>query len=69
MTWQGEHEQESDMALYSTPPGEHFDGPGISRCEYGGFLLSYPPGRMFHVWEDPYFDAARSKPERSADSS
>jgi len=39
-------------------------GPGISRCEYGGFLLTYPPGRMFHVFVDPYFDQAETKPER-----
>jgi len=64
MTWQGEHEQESDMALYATPMGENLSGPGISRSEYGGFLLTYPPGRMFHVWEDPFFDAANTKPER-----
>jgi hypothetical protein len=64
ITWQGEHEQESDMALYATPLGEKMVGPGISRCEYGGFLLTYPPGRMFHVWEDPYFDRAETKPER-----
>ena len=43
------------MALYSTPPGERLAGPGISRCEYGGFLLTWPPGRMFSVWEDPEF--------------
>jgi hypothetical protein len=64
MTWQGEHEQESDMALYATPMGEQLVGPGVSRCEYGGFLLTYPPGRMFHVFEDPFFDQAESKPER-----
>jgi len=64
ITWQGEHEQESDMALYSTPMGEQMVGPGISRCEYGGFLLTYPPGRMFHVFEDDYFDHAESKAER-----
>lgn len=64
MTWQGEHEQESDMALYATPMGDRHAGPGISRSEYGGFLLTYPPGRMFHVWEDDFFNAARTKPER-----
>jgi hypothetical protein len=64
LTWQGEHAQESDMALYATAAGEHLIGPGISRCEYGGFLLTYPPGRMFNVWEDPFFDRARTKPER-----
>ncbi len=64
MTWQGEHEQESDMALYATPPQEKMVGPGIGRSEYGGFLMSYPPGRMFYVWEDPSFDLARNKAER-----
>jgi hypothetical protein len=64
MTWQGEHAQESDMAFYATPMGERLEGPGIARCEYGGLLLTYPPGRMFHVFEDPYFDRAESKPER-----
>jgi hypothetical protein len=64
MTWQGEHEQESDMAFYATALGEQLVGPGISRCEYGGFLLCYPPGRVFQVFEDPYFDQAESKPER-----
>ncbi len=64
VTWLGENEQESDMALYATPPGEDVVGPGISRCDYGGFLLSYPPRRMLDVWSDPYFDPARSKAER-----
>jgi hypothetical protein len=64
LTWQGEHDQESDMAFYATPLGERMSGPGISRCEYGGFLMTYPPGRMFNVWEDPFFDTARDKPER-----
>jgi len=65
MTWQGEHENESDQALYSTEPGEQLIGPGISRCEYGGFLLTYPPGRMFGVWEDgDYDEVARTKAER-----
>ncbi len=64
MTWQGEHAQESDMALYATPPGARLVGPGVARCEYGGLVLTLPPGRMFRVWEDPYFDAARSKAER-----
>lgn len=64
MTWQGEHEQESDMALYATHPRENPAGPGIGRAEYGGFVMSYPPGRMFHVWEDPCFDLAHNKAER-----
>jgi hypothetical protein len=64
MTWQGEHDGESDMALYATSPGEHVIGPKIARCEYGGFLMTYPPGRMFRVFEDPYFDIAETKAER-----
>ena len=64
LTWQGEHTQESDMAFYATPAGERLAGPGISRCEYGGFLMTYPPGRMFDVWEDPFFVQARTKSER-----
>jgi hypothetical protein len=64
VTWLGEHSQESDMAFYATPAGENLVGPGISRCEYGGFVMSFPPRRLLDVWEDPYFAAARNKPER-----
>ncbi len=64
VTWLGEHSQESDMAFYSTPAGEIMDGPGISRCHYGGFMLTYPPMRVFDIWRDPFFDLARNKPER-----
>ena len=53
MTWLGEHEQESDMAFYSTDPHQAVVGPGIMRAEYGGFLLSYPPRRMADVWSGP----------------
>ncbi|MFH1487444.1 MAG: hypothetical protein ABII06_00925, partial [Pseudomonadota bacterium] len=64
MTWLGEHEQESDMAFYSTAAGEVMDGPGISRCQYGGFMLTYPPLRVYDIWRDPFFSMARNKPER-----
>lgn len=63
MSWLGEHEQESDMALYATDPMRQVVGPGIMRATYGGFMLSYPPGRLFDVWRDPDYAAARSKPE------
>ena len=63
MTWLGEHSQESDMAFYSTDPYEQLVGPGITRAEYGGFLLSYPPRRMMDVWQDPDYVFAESKPE------
>lgn len=64
LTWLGEHSQESDMALYATLSGEHLVGPGISRCQYGGFMLSYPPWRLYDIWQDPFFAGARSKAER-----
>jgi hypothetical protein len=63
MTWLGEHDQESDMAFYGTPPADNVVGPGICRCEYGGFLLSYPPRRMFDVWQDSDYSFARGKAE------
>lgn len=62
-TWLGEHTQESDMALYATPMTANVVGPGISRCEYGGFMMSYPPRRMWNVWHDPDYQYARSKSE------
>lgn len=63
MTWLGEHDQESDMAFYATPPGDNIAGPGISRCEYGGLVLSYPPRRMLDVWRDTDYAFARCKSE------
>jgi hypothetical protein len=63
-TWLGEHQNESDMAFYSTNPFEHIVGPGIGRAEYGGFLMSLPPRRMVDVWTDPDYDFAETKPER-----
>ncbi len=64
MTWLGEHSQESDMAFYSTPPGEDIVGPGISRMEHGGFTMSYPPLRMYDIWIDPDFDFVPTRHER-----
>lgn len=63
MTWLGEHEQESDMAFYSTEPTQAIVGPGIMRAEYGGFLLSYPPRRMSDVWADRDYEIALTKAE------
>jgi hypothetical protein len=63
-TWLGEHQNESDMAFYSTMPFEHMAGPGIGRAEYGGFLMTLPPRRMFDVWSDPDYDFAETKAER-----
>ncbi|MBM3810613.1 MAG: hypothetical protein FJW20_03140 [Acidimicrobiia bacterium] len=63
-TWLGEHQNESDMAFYSTPPFEHMVGPGVGRAEYGGLLMTRPPLRMRDVWSDPDYDFAETKPER-----
>lgn len=62
-TWLGEHDQESDMAFYATDPAENIVGPGICRCEYGGFMLSYPPRRVMDVWDDPDYRLAASRAE------
>lgn len=62
-TWLGEHSQESDMAFYATPITANVVGPGISRCEYGGFMMSYPPRRMFDIWSDPDYQDCLSKAE------
>jgi uncharacterized protein YjiS (DUF1127 family) len=61
MTWLGEHDQESDMAFYSSFPTRQIVGPGIMRATYGGFMLTYPPGRVFDIWRDPDYRTARSK--------
>jgi hypothetical protein len=63
-TWLGEHQNESDMAFYSTHPFDHIVGPGIGRAEYGGLLMTLPPRRMYDVWSDSDYDAAETKPER-----
>lgn len=62
-TWLGEHSQESDMAFYATDLRDNVVGPGISRCEYGGFMMSYPPRRMWDVWHDPDYEECRDKSE------
>ncbi len=63
-TWLGENQNESDMSFYSTFPFDHIVGPGIGRAEYGGFLMTLPPRRMFDVWSDSDYDTALNKPER-----
>ena len=62
-TWQGEHQNESDMAFYATDPAAHVVGPGIGRAEYGGFLMTLPARRMAYVWSDPDYAFAESKSE------
>lgn len=63
LTWLGEHSQESDMAFYATPP-QNIVGPGICRCEYGGFMMSYPPRRMANIWSDPDYEHCETKAEK-----
>jgi hypothetical protein len=63
LTWLGEHGQESDMAFYATAPERAVVGPGICRVTYGGFLLSFPPGRLADVWTDADYRFAESKSE------
>ncbi len=63
-TWLGEHQNESDMAFYSTQPFEHIVGPGIGRAEYGGLLMTLPPRRLYDVWTDQDYEKAETKAER-----
>jgi hypothetical protein len=63
-TWLGEHQNESDMAFYSTFPFDNIVGPGMGRAEYGGLLMTLPPRRLFDVWSDDDYQFAESKPER-----
>ena len=65
-TWLGEHQNESDMAFYSTFPFDNMVGPGIGRGEYGGFLMSLPARRMFDVWRDPDYDFGRKQGRATA---
>ncbi|MFN7964146.1 MAG: hypothetical protein U0V87_00445 [Acidobacteriota bacterium] len=63
--WHGEHENESDLAFYSTAPDDGVVAPGIRRADYGGLLMTWPPRRLGEVWSDPdYAEWARNKPER-----
>jgi hypothetical protein len=63
-TWLGEHQNESDMAFYSTHPFDNIVGPGIGRAEYGGLLMTLPPRRLYDVWSDPDYEFAETKAER-----
>ena len=61
MTWLGEDMQESDMAFYATDPLQQIVGPGIMRATYGGLMMTYPPQRLFDVWQDRDYQGARHK--------
>ncbi|HOV13579.1 MAG TPA: hypothetical protein PK771_04795 [Spirochaetota bacterium] len=60
MTWWGENDQESDMSFYATPPGINIISEGISRCEYGGFLLFYPRYSLSDIWADGDYHSMKS---------
>lgn len=62
-TWLGEHSQESDMSFYATSVTANVIGPGISRCQYGGFMMSSPPRRLVDIWTDPDYAKCRTKAE------
>lgn len=62
--WLGEHHQESDMAFYATAPGDEVIGPGISRLEYGGVMMTYPPLRLNNIWSDPAFGFIPTRAEK-----
>ena len=51
------------MAFYATAPERAIVGPGICRVTYGGFLLSFPPGRLGDVWSDADYRFAETKAE------
>jgi Mor family transcriptional regulator len=36
----------------------------MGRAEYGGFLMSLPPRRLYDVWQDADYQFAESKSER-----
>ncbi|MFX1378822.1 MAG: hypothetical protein ACFFA4_06975 [Promethearchaeota archaeon] len=55
LTWWAEHDRESDMAFYSTNPGDFIIGPGITHVEVGG-LLSIFPAIFLRSLFDPYLD-------------
>jgi len=50
-----EHENESDLAFFSTKPGDILIGPGISVIKLGGFLAEFPPrsieGYYFSIFD------------------
>jgi hypothetical protein len=62
-TWLGEHDQESDMAFFSTDPADGIVGPGICRVTYGGMMMTYPPRRVADVWDDPDYRLAETRAE------
>ena len=52
LTWWAEHDRESDLAFYSTNPGDYIIGPGITHVEVGGLLSIFPA-----IYLRPIFDS------------
>ena len=66
-SWWAEHDRESNLALYSTYPGDYLIGPGISHVEVGGLLSIFPPHTMkeiFRSYMDYEFLDTKNKAER-----
>lgn len=67
ITWWAEHDKESDVAFYSTNPGDYLIGPGISHVEIGGLLSIFPPRQIddiFKKYKDYSFRDVKGKAER-----
>jgi hypothetical protein len=67
LTWWAEHDKESNLAFYSTNPGEYLIGPGISHVEIGGLLSIFPPifiEQVFSTYMDYNYKDVESKAER-----
>lgn len=65
--WYAEHDKESNLALYTTSPGDYLIGPGISHVEVGGVLSIYPPTflhEVFREYMDFQYEDCRNKAER-----
>lgn len=66
LTWWAEHDKESNLAFYSTNPGEYLIGPGISHVEVGGLLSIFPPiyiEPIFKTYNDYLYQDVKNKAE------
>jgi hypothetical protein len=67
LTWWAEHNRESDMAFYSTNPGDYIIGPGITHVEVGGLLSIFPAiflKSIFDPFNDFEYKDTKNKAER-----
>jgi hypothetical protein len=49
-TLYAENQNESDISVYSTPPGKEMVGPGVTRIDYFGILSVFPAMNIPDVW-------------------